>query len=45
VEGRISTWLPAIFPLAPGGHSFTLAYAATGGTGNFSANYLKVQPL
>ena len=42
---RISTWIPAIFPLAPGGHSFTMAYAATGGTGNFSANYLKVQPL
>ena len=42
---RISTWLPTIFPLAPGGHSFTMAYAATGGTGNFSANYLKVQPL
>jgi hypothetical protein len=42
---RISTWIPAIFPLAPGGHSFTMAYVATGGTGNFSANYLKVQPL
>jgi hypothetical protein len=42
---RISTWIPAIFPLAPGGHSFTMAYASTSGTANFSANYLKVQPL
>jgi hypothetical protein len=42
---RISTWLPALFPLSVGPHSFNMQYAATGGTGNFSANYLKVQPL
>jgi opacity protein-like surface antigen len=42
---RISTWLPAIFPLSPGSHTFGIQYAATGGTGNFSANYLKAQPL
>jgi hypothetical protein len=42
---RISSWLPALFPLAAGSHTFTMQYAATGGTGNFSANYLKVQPL
>jgi hypothetical protein len=31
--------------LSPGPHTFTMQYAATGGTGDFSANYLKVQPL
>ena len=41
---RISTWLSTT--LAPNvGHSFTMAYASTSGTANFSANYLKVQPL
>jgi hypothetical protein len=41
---RLSTWLGTT--LIPNvGHSFTMAYAATGGTGNFSANYLKCQPL
>ena len=41
---RISTWLGTT--LTPNvGHSFTRAYASTRGTANFSANYLKVQPL
>jgi len=41
---RISTWLGTT--LTPNvGHSFTMAYASTSGTANFSANYLKVQPL
>jgi opacity protein-like surface antigen len=42
---RISTWIPSIFPLSPGTHAFNMLYEASGGTGNFSANYLKVQPL
>jgi hypothetical protein len=42
---RISSWLPAYYPLSVGPHTFNMQYAATGGTGNFSANYLKVQPL
>ena len=41
---RISTGLGTT--LTPNvGHSFTMAYASTSGTANFSANYLKVQPL
>jgi hypothetical protein len=42
---RISTWLPTLFPLSAGPHTFNVQCAATGGTGNFSADYLKVQPL
>jgi hypothetical protein len=41
---RLSTWLGST--IAPNvSHSFTMAYASTSGTANFSANYLKVQPL
>jgi hypothetical protein len=41
---RLSTWLGTTLNPAVG-HSFTMAYASTSGTANFSANYLKVQPL
>ena len=37
-----STWIGA---LTPGAHTFSMMYSATGGTGNFSANFLAVQPL
>jgi hypothetical protein len=41
---RLSTWLGST--IAPdASHTFTMQYEAGGGTGNFSANYLKVQPL
>jgi hypothetical protein len=41
---RLSTWLGST--IAPDAtHTFTMQYEAGGGTGNFSANYLKVQPL
>jgi hypothetical protein len=31
--------------LTPGSHAFTLKYATTAGTANFSQNYFKVQPV
>ena len=44
IVAEMSTWLNTT--LTPNvGHSFTMAYASTSGTANFSANYLKVQSL
>jgi hypothetical protein len=41
----ISTWVPTIFPLSVGPHTFNMQYESSSGTSNCSANYLKVQPL
>jgi hypothetical protein len=45
VTMRISTWFPALFPLAAGAHTFGFQYSGSAATPTFSANYLKVQPL
>jgi hypothetical protein len=42
---RISSWYSSIFPLSVGPHTFNMQYESGSGTANFSANYLKVQPL
>jgi hypothetical protein len=45
VTMRISTWFPALFPLAAGVHTLGFQYSGSAATPTFSANYLKVQPL